>query len=71
MTESKILYKFIPSVEQSPMVVNGQFCKSELDKYLSEGWKECTKSELDKIKSQAVKESATKTKRTKQDEKEA
>lgn len=58
------LYKLIDPSDEKPMVVEGQFCQSELDKYLSEGWKEFDQKEVDQIKKQAVKEAAPKPKET-------
>tara|TARA_R110000851_G_scaffold170484_1_gene316806 strand:+ start:553 stop:768 length:216 start_codon:yes stop_codon:yes gene_type:complete len=71
MIKTQYLYKFNPLSEQSPMIVNGQFCKSELDKYLSEDWKQCSFDEIGKIKEQAAKEAATKIKQPSKQAKEA
>ena len=53
------------------MIVNGQFCDSELNKYLSEDWKECSFDEIGKIKEQALKEATAKIKQPSKQAKEA
>tara|TARA_R110000850_G_C9867992_1_gene456885 strand:+ start:369 stop:590 length:222 start_codon:yes stop_codon:yes gene_type:complete len=62
MIKTRYLYKFNPLSEQNPMIVNGQFCQSELNRYLSEDWKECSFDEIGKIKEQAAKETAVSSK---------